>query len=138
MLEVQYDILVEAMSNARNLKAAEAAHEAFLAACITQNFLDVSIFTTVLTRFLSHCKSFCASLKVNAQRMRKPEGGVAMCDCCVYQWRIGPILLEVLHERFSKPCMGAANWHLELHEHNWHCFHLHRQIIGSFNVFSIK
>ena len=81
MIEVQYSILVEAMSNARHLKAAEAAHEAFLSACITQNFLDVNIFITVLTRLLSHCKSFCASLKVNAftrasMQEKLPTGGL--------------------------------------------------------------
>ena len=66
VIEVQYTKLVEAMSIAKNLKAAEAAHEAFLAACVTQNFLDLPMFITVLTRVLSHCKSFCASLKVSA------------------------------------------------------------------------
>lgn len=65
VIEVQYTKLLEAMSKAMDLKAAESAHEAFLAACVVQSCLDVPMFSTLLAKNMSTCRNFCAHIQVS-------------------------------------------------------------------------
>ncbi len=83
VIEVQYSKLVEAVGNAKNLKEAEAAHEAFVAACIVHNFLDVNMFATVLQKMLFICKSFCASLQVGMRIKRTPLTVADETEACM-------------------------------------------------------
>ena len=79
MIEVQYTKLLEAMGEAKDLKAAESAHEGFLAACIVQSCLDVPMFSTLLSKVLTTCKAFCASMQVSptskSWHLLKPVAG---------------------------------------------------------------
>ena len=91
VIEVHFSKLVEAVSDAKDLKTAETAHEACLAACVQHLFLDVPMFVTLLSKVIFQCKSFCASLQVRAQPQTQ------YCISSVLQAHIS--LCEVLHEQ---------------------------------------
>ena len=66
VIEVQYAKLLAAVGHATDLKAAETAHEAFLAACVVQSSLDVPMFSSLLSKNMSVCKAFCASMQAGS------------------------------------------------------------------------
>ena len=66
VIEVEAAVLSQRVAETRDLREAEAAHDAFLRTCVTQACLDIPQFTNCLSALLTLCKLFCLHVQVLA------------------------------------------------------------------------
>lgn len=64
VIEVQYEEMASKMKSVKTLQEAEQTLEDFLSACVIQSCLDVPMFSSLLSKTLAFCRTFCSLIQV--------------------------------------------------------------------------